>query len=210
MDMTLPQTSPRFWNRIAQKYARQPIGNAEAYEHKLTATQEIMTPDMSVLEIGCGTGSTALRHAGHVARYHATDFSEEMIAIAREKADGAPSGLSFGVEAVEDMATAPGYDMILALSVLHLVSDRKAVLQKIYDMLPPGGTFVSSTACLGDMSWAIRAVLKPGYWMGFFPPVGVFTAQTLRNELRATGFEITYDWRPGPREAVFLIARKPA
>lgn len=209
MDMTLPQTSPRFWNRIARKYARQPIGNEAAYEHKLKTTQDLMTPHMSVLEIGCGTGSTALRHAAHVAQYHATDFSEDMIAIAREKTQNAPDSLSFGVESVEDMATTTRYDMILALSVLHLVLDRKAVLAKIYEMLPHGGTFVSSTACLGDMSWAIRAILKPGYWLGFFPPVGVFTAQALRNELRATGFEITYDWRPGPREAVFLIARKP-
>lgn len=47
----------RFWDRIAEKYAKQPIANPEAYEEKLRLTRRRLTPDSSVLEFGCGTGS---------------------------------------------------------------------------------------------------------------------------------------------------------
>ena len=59
-------TSADFWDRIAPKYSRQPIADPESYARKLAATQALMQPDMAVLELGCGTGSTALEHAERV------------------------------------------------------------------------------------------------------------------------------------------------
>jgi len=38
------------------------------------------------LEFGCGTGSTALLHASFVKHMTATDISDEMIEIAKQKA----------------------------------------------------------------------------------------------------------------------------
>ncbi|MEM9841084.1 MAG: SAM-dependent methyltransferase, partial [Pseudomonadota bacterium] len=61
----------KFWDRIAEKYARQPISNQKAYEIKLDLTREYFTPQSNVLEFGCGTGSTAILHAPYVAHIHA-------------------------------------------------------------------------------------------------------------------------------------------
>ena len=76
----------KFWDKIADKYFASPIGDMDAYEEKLRLTREQFRPDMQVMEFGCGTGGTALRHAPHVARIDACDISKAMIAIGKRQA----------------------------------------------------------------------------------------------------------------------------
>ncbi|MDP3324179.1 MAG: class I SAM-dependent methyltransferase, partial [Hydrogenophaga sp.] len=54
-------------------------------EATLRRVQGLLSTDQDVLEIGCGTGSTALRLAPHTRRLLAIDVSAGMIDIAREK-----------------------------------------------------------------------------------------------------------------------------
>jgi ubiquinone/menaquinone biosynthesis C-methylase UbiE len=77
----------RFWDKVAERYARRPVDDEAAYQHKLQVTRDYLTPGMTVLEFGCGTGTTALAHAPFVKRILATDVSPKMIEIARRKAD---------------------------------------------------------------------------------------------------------------------------
>jgi len=78
--------SAKFWNRIADRYSRQRVADEESYLKKLKKTQEYFRPHMEVLEIGCGTGSTAIAHAPFVKHIEAIDISSRMIEIARGKA----------------------------------------------------------------------------------------------------------------------------
>lgn len=198
----------KFWNKIADKYARDPIADMVSYEHKIALTQARFTPDMSVLEIACGTGSTALLHAPKVAKYHAIDISERMIEIARAKTG--PENLSFEVADFETAQIAPdSYDMVQAHSILHLLDDPDRAIKKVFDVLKPGGYFVSSTTCVGDIWW-LKFIAPIGRVLGKFPDISWFTEQELRNMIRGTGFEIVEDWRPeGKIKALFLIAQKP-
>ncbi len=211
MSLALKRTSPRFWNFMAKRYSRSPVADEASYQRKLAVTREFMRPDMNVLEFGCGTGSTALVHAPCVASYLATDFSAAMIDIAREKAwsESLPN-LNFEVAAIEDKAHPKGpFDMVLGLSILHLLPARQAVMQRVWDSLSPGGYFVSSTVCLGDMPWYVRAFLRTGRALRVLPYVSPVTGDNLRAELMSLGFEIVHDWRPAPDRALFLVAQKP-
>lgn len=78
--------SAKFWDKIAEKYSKQPIADEAAYQKKLQVTQEYFKPDMEVLELGCGTGSTAIIHAPYVKHIRAIDISSKMIEIAQGKA----------------------------------------------------------------------------------------------------------------------------
>jgi ubiquinone/menaquinone biosynthesis C-methylase UbiE len=53
----------RFWDRIARKYAADPIADMAGYEATLQRVQGLLSTEQDVLEIGCGTGTTALRLA---------------------------------------------------------------------------------------------------------------------------------------------------
>ena len=79
--------STKFWDKIADRYARQPVADEAAYQKKLQVTRDYFRPDMEVLEIGCGTGSTAIAHTPYVNHIRAIDFSANMIAIAQQKAN---------------------------------------------------------------------------------------------------------------------------
>ena len=202
--------SPTFWDRIAEKYAARPVADQETYEKKLEVTRRYLQPEMKVLEIGCGTGTTALIHAPHVADILATDISENMIAIAKEKAAAqSVENVWFKAVAIEDLEVPDeSFDVVMAHSILHLVPNRRAVIEKIHHWLKPGGLLVSSTACLNDgMGW-LKLVLPPLRWLGRVPYVEFFTSTELEADFRDAGFAMEHLWRPGPRKAVFMILKK--
>ncbi len=202
----------RFWDRVADKYSRQPVANEEAYQHKLAVTREYFKPDMSVLEFGCGTGSTAISHAPYVKHIRATDFSENMIEIAREKAQAANvANVTFECVGVEDIVAADAsYDVIMGHSILHLLEDRDAVIAQVRRWLKPGGVFVSSTVCIADKMGWFRFIAPIGRALGFFPLVRTFKGEELIRALRDSGFHIDYEWRPEKGLALFVVAKKPA
>ena len=114
--------NPKFWDRIANKYARSPIKDQEAYERKLSLTQEHLRADMEVLEFGCGTGSTAIAHAPHVNHILATDISAKMLEIARTKSrDAGVNNITFKQATLESTdADYESFDTIMGLSLIHI------------------------------------------------------------------------------------------
>ena len=50
----------RFWDRVARKYASDPIADLAGYEGTLRRVQALLSPDHEVLEIGCGLGLASL------------------------------------------------------------------------------------------------------------------------------------------------------
>ena len=60
-----------FWDKIADKYAKRPVADETAYETKLAKTREYLTPDTQVFEFGCGSGTTAIKHAPYVKHIQA-------------------------------------------------------------------------------------------------------------------------------------------
>lgn len=202
--------STKFWDRIAERYSKRPIADEASYQEKLRITREYFRPDMEVLEFGCGTGSTALLHAPFVKHIHAIDISSKMIEIARGKADAANvRNVTFEQATIEDIHVPDQtLDVVLGLSILHLVADKEAVIAKVYEMLKPGGVFVSSTACLGDTMKFFKLVAPLGQFLGVMPLVKVFTTRQLKDSLAAAGFEIAYQWQPGKGKAVFIVAKK--
>lgn len=201
----------RFWNRMARRYSRMKVPDEASYRHKLDRTRAYLAPGAKVFEFGCGTGTTALHHAPHAAHIRAVDFAPEMIAIAREKAEAqGVANVGFEVAGIDDVADGPHYDMVMAHSVLHLVPDRAATIAQVFEMLKSGGHFVSSTICLSDGLWFMRPVLPLMRLVRLAPArVAFFTSADLRAAITRAGFEIVEDWQPGPRSALFLVARKP-
>ena len=183
----------RFWDRTARKYATAAIADQAGYERTLDRTRALLGPDDRVLELGCGTGTTALRLAGDVQSYCATDISAGMIAIAEEKrpAGPAPSPV-FRIATAETLAPEDGqFDAVLAFNYLHLVRDLPNTLRRVHALLGAEGLFISKTPCLGDMNPLIRLALLPAMRaIGKAPYVCVFRAAELNQLISAAGFDI--------------------
>ncbi|MEL7107701.1 MAG: class I SAM-dependent methyltransferase [Pseudomonadota bacterium] len=203
----------KVWNKMADKYSRQPIANQKAYEIKLDLTREYFSPDSTVLEFGCGTGSTAILHAPYVKHIDAIDVSERMIEIARAKLE--PEGVDNVEFSVADMdsfqATPNSYDAALGLNILHLLDDRMAAMQQVYAALKPGGYFVSSTMCLREkLIFQLMEPLFPVmHALGQWPRVFRFNAKRLQSDIESIGFKTVHYWQPGNGPVLFIVGQKP-
>ncbi len=204
-----------FWDREARAYAKSPIEDLEGYERTLARVAPMLRPEDRVLELGCGTGSTALRLAPHTKSYLATDLSPEMITIANEKLAAAPQpGLTFAAATAEALqAPDGGYDAVFGFNYLHLVADLPQTLATVHRLVRPGGLFVSKTACITELNLLIRAALPLARWVGKAPTnVKVFGEATLLDALRGAGFEIEAVERHGVKKKdvrAFVVARRP-
>ena len=202
--------STKFWDKIAERYSKQPIADEAAYQKKLQVTREYFQPDMEVLEFGCGTGSTAITHAPYVKHIHAIDISSKMIEIAQGKAEAQNvENVTFKQSNIDQFSVPDQpLDAVLGLSILHLLENKEAVIAKVHKMLKPGGIFVTSTACLGDTMKFFKIVAPIGKFLGLIPLVKVFTTKELEASLTDAGFEIDYQWQPDKGKAVFIVAKK--
>jgi arsenite methyltransferase len=187
-----------FWNNLADKYSKKPVADPAAFERKIAITKALISPRDVVVDVGCGTGSLALRLAPGAAHVHGLDLSSEMIRIARDKTKAAE-------------VTEQTVDGICAYSLLHLTDDLPATLGRILRLLEPGGFFVSSTPCLGGpwspyrpLLWTMRALNKA-------PAVKIFTKRTLEDEMRRAGFaDITQPDIGVKPDIAFIVAKRPA
>lgn len=201
----------KFWDRMAKRYANQPLENEEAYLEKLREMKGHIDQRSRVLEVGCGTGATAMLLAPYAQRYHAIDYSSRMIAIASEKAARAKmDNLTFEcapVVALDDNATS--CDVIVAMNVLHLLKNWREVLHTFYTLLEPGGVLFCNTAYLGDMKTPARHLASFRGFMGLLPMLSVFTQEEFESALEESGFKIFHQIKPGENTAVFVAAVKP-
>ena len=95
-----------------------------------------------VLEIGCGMGIDGLRFVKNGAIYYGIDLTDEGIRLAKENFN------LFGYEGTLQVANAEDlpfkeneFDHIYSWGVIHHSPDTEKIVNEIYRVLKPGGTF---------------------------------------------------------------------
>jgi ubiquinone/menaquinone biosynthesis C-methylase UbiE len=213
--MPTAENTARFWDGIAEGYAKKPFPDPDATRRKLEITRARIRPGDVVLDLGCGTGTIALELAPHAQRVTGIDVSGEMLKLARRKASDAnvanvefvQAGLVEGLARFEPASI----DGVCAYNVLHLTPDWRDALRSIHERLKPGGFFVSSTPCLAESIVPYRPVLAAMRWLGKAPPVEIFSADALLAAMREAGFtDVTRPDVGGSRMAVFAVATRPS
>ena len=204
----------KVWDRFAKGYKKQPIADEAAYQKKLELTQQYFKPNMNVLEIGCGTGGTSIIHAPHVNHILAVDISAKMLEIAKQSAqDANVKNIEFRQSSVDQLDLPDGsQDVVLGLSILHLLKNKDEAIAKTHRLLKPNGIFVSSTTCIADMGTATKLIVKGllpvGQFFGLLPNINCFTKKELKESLTNGGFKIEHECQPKEDAAVFIIAEK--
>jgi ubiquinone/menaquinone biosynthesis C-methylase UbiE len=202
----------RFWNRMARGYAKSAIADVAGYERTLERTRAHLKATDAVLEFVCGTGTTAIRLAPHVARYVATDIAEGMIAVGREKAAEAGVAVTFEVTTVAGMAgDGSAYDVALGFNILHLIDDRRAALANIARLLKPGGLLITKTVCLKAMNPLLRVAVPLMRAVGQAPFVAILGPDDVARDIEAAGFTIVERGYHGSKKndpRPFFVAKK--
>lgn len=202
-----------FWNKVAKSYAEKPVSDVKSYEETLRRTLEYLRPTDEVLELGGGRGSTALTLAPKVSHIVCSDFSSEMIEIARSKlnADGV-NNVTFEVATAQTFAKGEKrFDAILAFNLLHLIADLEKELADIYSLLNPGGYFISKSGALGRKALFLKPIIALMRLLGKAPFVNFLTKEQYRAAHLAAGFEVEImEFIPKDSTNVFIVARRPS
>ncbi len=198
-----------FWDKRADRYSRSPIKDMASYEKTLECTRKHLSTTDRVLEVGCGTGTIALLLAPSVEHILATDISTRMIEIAREKA--AAQGVDnaeFERATLDDGALpSAAFDAVLAFNFLHLLEDIPGSLDRIHDLLKPGGLFISKTVCLAERSRLLGLVIALMRVLGMAPYASSLRIAELEQLIRSAGFEIV-EAGSYPHPNRYLVARR--
>lgn len=208
------ESDARFWDRASRKYAKGAVADQAGYERTLESTRALLSSGDRILELGCGTGTTALQLAGDVQNYLATDISAAMIAIARERRIANPmANLRFRTVTAEAVVRGPmPFNAILGFNYLHLIRDLPGTLRHIHSLLAADGLFLSKTPCIGEMNPLIRLALLPAMRaIGKAPFAGVFRASQLSERISAAGFDILATENhatKGNDKRPYIVARK--
>ncbi|WP_085868780.1 class I SAM-dependent methyltransferase [Pseudoruegeria aquimaris] len=201
----------QFWDALSERYSRSPIRDMPAYEATLERTRAHLGLQDHVLEIGCGTASTALLLANSVAQYVASDFSQGMVEIGRNKVQQAGVGNITNLQAAlpDPQIADAAFHGVLAFNLLHLLPDLPAVLADVHRILKPGGLFISKSPCLGR-AWYLKPVIGAMRAVGKAPYVQFFTPEQLEGAITAAGFEIVErgDYPRKRTPSRFVVARR--
>jgi glycosyltransferase involved in cell wall biosynthesis/SAM-dependent methyltransferase len=140
---------------------------------------------LNVLDVGCWDGGLL---AGLPNRWHRRGLEPNPPAAARAR----EAGLDVATSSFEDWPVeAGGYDLVVMLDVLEHIDDPRTTVQKVYELLRPGGVFAALT---GDGSCLAARVFGEHWYYCLYPEhISFFTRRGLDTLLRDQGFETTME-----------------
>jgi 2-polyprenyl-3-methyl-5-hydroxy-6-metoxy-1,4-benzoquinol methylase len=206
-------TPSRFWDRRAAGYAKKPVPDEDAYARTLDRVRAYLAPSTRALELGCGTGTTALRLAASASEILATDYSAEMVAIATAKARACGvTNVRFRRCTLDDPALgSASFDVVIAMNLLHLLDDIPARLRRIHALVRPGGLFISKTPCIGDQGLLVRILIPVMRAAGLAPYVNFVTERSLAADIGRSGFRVQETGMyPEKTRSFFVVASRAA
>ena len=142
----------KFWDKQAQKYDYSERQFEAVFKEVISKTKDYLNICDEVMDFGCATGTKTIELAGATKQIHGIDISGEMIKEARKKKEELKTNnASFTQGTIfENGFEKSSFDKIISFGVIHLLDDCEKVIQKIHELLKPGGIFISTTACLKD------------------------------------------------------------
>jgi ubiquinone/menaquinone biosynthesis C-methylase UbiE len=187
------QVASRWDSNPTRVKIAQDVGNAILREVRLT-------PQMDVLDYGCGTGLLAMQLQPHVRSVAGADSSPAMIAVLQDKiATLKPGNVSTQLVDFERGAHASGqYDLIVSSMVTHHIPDTAALFKEWMRLLKPHGQIAFADLDSEDGSFHgdntgvfhlgfDRAKLRDLLLAAGFAKVRDTTATSVRKEIEGQG-----------------------
>ena len=99
-----------------------------------------------VVDIGCNTGNFSICWSGHASRIVGVDISQDLVDIARERANKAGASVEFKVGSATDLPLDDEtFDVCISPELLEHVEDWQSCLNEYTRVLRPGGSLYLTT-----------------------------------------------------------------
>jgi 2-polyprenyl-3-methyl-5-hydroxy-6-metoxy-1,4-benzoquinol methylase len=185
--------SEKFFDRVSKKMDK-PIKLKQTALKTIESTKKFLKDDYVVLDFGCGPGTITNEIAGNVKMIHAIDLSSGMIEVAKGKSEEHKiKNLSFTQSTIFDgKFKNESFDAVLTFNVLHYIEekDTQKIMQRINELLKPGGVFISATACLGERRSFLGILMVLLTKIGIIPTMKFFRISELEDIIKKENFSI--------------------
>lgn len=187
----------KFWDKQAKRFDGSEKQFEAVYQEIIAKTKEHLNANDTVLDFGCATGTKTLILGKGIKHIHGLDFSAEMINEAIKKKNIANADnvtFSQGTIFSTDLGQA-SFNKIVAFAIIHLLEDSEKTIQRIHELLKPGGLFISTTACFND-KMAFKTRLEVTTYLllkkiGIFPlHLNMFKVSDLEKLIGSQNFNI--------------------
>jgi ubiquinone/menaquinone biosynthesis C-methylase UbiE len=103
-----------------------------------------LSPDMTALEYGCGTGLLSFALQSDIGQITLADTSQGMLDVLAEKiaAVGVTNMHPTRLDLTTDPLPAERFHLIYSLMTMHHVPDTRGILKKFHAVLEPGGFLI--------------------------------------------------------------------
>jgi len=181
----------KFWDRTANNYDKEEKKDELTYLNIIKMSRKYLKVSDIVLDYGCGTGLVSNEIADNVKMVHAIDISSKMIGIAKNKAvERQIQNIDYAYTTIFDKRYKSGtFDVILAFYILHLLEDSQIVIQRINELLKPGGLIISVTPCMGEKPF-LNGIFSIVSKLGFIPKIKSFKFSELEHSMTKGNLEI--------------------
>ena len=98
-----------------------------------------LTPDLTVMDFGAGTGLVATKIAPHVKSLLAVDISQAMLEQLAQK-EALQGKVEIFCQNILEEPLDRQVDLVVSAMAMHHVDDTRALLQTLYNHLVPGGS----------------------------------------------------------------------
>jgi SAM-dependent methyltransferase len=140
------------FEQVALEYCRKDLtpsarrGRSSRLRQSFAALPPLDRPRL--LEAGCGGGFSATYLRGRFAQYLGIDYSENLIAFARQENGGAD--IHFEVADIMSYQPAEPADVVFMIGVLHHLPEPDRAVAHMRDWLRPGGWFLANEPQSGN------------------------------------------------------------
>jgi 2-polyprenyl-3-methyl-5-hydroxy-6-metoxy-1,4-benzoquinol methylase len=199
----------KFWDRASGSYDKTEKKFDELYKRFIERVSNFLKPEDTVMDFGCGTGLVCNEIAGKVNKVYAIDISLKMIEIAQRKS------LERNIQNIDYLKTTifdnrfdrSSFDVITAFNILHLLENTQVAINRIHDLLKPGGLIISVTPFVGEKP-LLKYFLRFGNMLGLIPDIKAFKNQVLVSIFKECKFEIIESGRLVQEIPLYVVVGK--
>src|SRR5436189_3835783 len=187
------------YNAAADHFDDGPLAFWDRYGRK-TIERLRLKPGSIVLDVGCGSGASAIPAAkavGPYGRVIGADLAERLLVMAQSKADAQNlTNATFRQADMENLGYSDeSFDAVVCVLAIFFVPDMVKQVRELWRMVRPGGQIAITTWGPrmfepGSAAWwAAVKQFRPDLLSAFNPWERIITAQAVRQLLRESGIE---------------------